>query len=55
VLGADAFENGLNCMDRISEDCISKEARRHIDSLGMIKLETMPSVTKRVKAGPGNR
>ena len=34
-------------MDRVSEDCISNAARRHIDSLGMIKLETMPSVTRR--------
>ena len=46
-LGADAVEKGLNGIDRVSDDCISNEALRQIDSLGMIRLATTPTVTRR--------
>src|SRR2546427_4251203 len=46
-LGAEASENGENRKERAKEDCISKEARRQIASLGMIRLDTTPTVTRR--------
>src|SRR5260370_35354078 len=47
ALGAEASEKGENRSERAKEDCISKEARRQTDSLGMMRLETTPTVTRR--------
>src|SRR6266700_3280187 len=47
ALGAEASEKGENLSERAKEDCISKEARRQTDSLGMMRLETTPTVTRR--------
>src|SRR5713101_599585 len=47
ALGAEASEKGENRSERAKEDCISKDARRQTDSLGMMRLETTPTVTRR--------
>src|SRR5260370_7924582 len=47
ALGAEASEKGENRSERAKEDCISKDARRQTDPLGMMRLETTPTVTRR--------
>src|SRR5271157_470894 len=47
-LGTDALENGPNEIMRESGAVISKAARRQMASLGMIRLETIPTCTAAV-------
>ena len=46
-LGKEALLKGENWIEPITGDCISYAARRHSDSLGMIKLAAMPTFTAR--------
>src|SRR6266508_561337 len=45
VLGTEVAENGVMLRAPDKGDCISKAARRQRDSVGMIKLVTMPTFT----------
>src|SRR5690242_13569127 len=45
VLGIDTFANGENDNDPANGVCISNAARRHNDSLGMMRLVISPIVT----------
>src|SRR5215510_8706039 len=47
ALGAELSPNGPNGSERVTGDCISNMALRHSDSLGIIKLDTIPTITRR--------